>query len=644
MMAKSSEDMMMSITTADGASNARTHDQRPTRFWVLALGSIGVVYGDIGTSPLYAMKESLNAARGGAALATDMTFGVLSLMLWTLFIIVTLKYVVVMLRADNHGEGGTLSLMALAQRALGEQTGTVVLLGMAGAALFYGDAIITPAISVLSAVEGLTLVTPVFERYVLPISLVILIALFAVQSRGTARIATWFGPIIVVWFLALAIGGSLNIAQRPDIFTAISPTYGINFVLNHGFAGLVAVGAVFLAVTGAEALYADLGHFGRGPIRAAWMFLVFPALALNYLGQGALLLGHPEALENPFFKLYPEWALLPMIALATMATIIASQAVITGAYSMTQQAIQLRLLPRMVIRRTSETERGQIYIPAVNWYLLLAVLFLTASFRTSSALAAAYGIAVTGTMVVTIALAAIVARKLWNWPVWKVAAVMAPFMIVDAIFLAANMLKIAEGGWLPLLIGGALLLMMLTWRRGADLLATKWHNEELPLSEYLPILEKKFTSRVPGTAIILTGNPGVVPTALMHNLKHNKVLQQRNIIVSVETADTPRVAETERGTVTKVSESFSVVRLKFGFMEAPDIPRALSRKYLNLNLDVATSSYYLSRRSIRPSSRSEMPFWQDRLFVWLTHQSSDASQYFAIPSDRVIEIGTQVAV
>ncbi|MEQ1650354.1 MAG: KUP/HAK/KT family potassium transporter, partial [Hyphomicrobiaceae bacterium] len=472
----------MVTSNAEASFKEHGHVGKPTRFWILALGSIGVVYGDIGTSPLYAIKESLTAARGTSTLSPDMIFGVLSLMLWTLVVIVTLKYVVVMLAADNNGEGGTLSLMALAQRAVGERTSVVALLGMAGAALFYGDAMITPAISVLSAVEGLTLVTPAFERFVLPISLVILVALFAIQSRGTARIAAWFGPIIVVWFVVLAIGGLSNISQRPDVLLAINPFHGFHFATTHGLAGLVAIGAVFLAVTGAEALYADLGHFGRGPIRAAWMLLVFPALVLNYLGQGALLLDHPEALESPFFKLYPTWALLPMIALATMATIIASQAVITGAFSMTQQAIQMKLLPRMTIRRTSETERGQIYIPAVNWNLLLAVLLLTATFKSSSSLAAAYGIAVTGTMVITVALATIVARKLWKWPVWKVTAVMAPFMVVDTIFLGANLLKIVEGGWLPLMMGGALLLMMLTWRRGADLLATQWRNEELSIA------------------------------------------------------------------------------------------------------------------------------------------------------------------
>ena len=398
-------------SSQDGHTAGGTH----SRFWALTLGSIGVVYGDIGTSPLYAIKESLTAARGTGALSSEMIFGVLSLMLWALIVIVTLKYVVVMLRADNNGEGGTLSLMALAQRALGDRGRVVAILGMVGAALFFGDAMITPAVSVLSAVEGLNLVTPAFERFVLPISLVILLALFAIQSWGTERIAKWFGPIILVWFAALAIGGVIHIATNPAILTAFNPIYGARFLANHGVAGMIALGAVFLAVTGAEALYADLGHFGRGPIRTAWLALVFPALCLNYLGQGALLLSHPEALENPFFKLYPAWALIPMIALATLATIIASQAVITGAFSVTQQAIQLGILPRMDIRRTSETEKGQIYIPAINWLLLIAVLFLTVTFKNSSALASAYGIAVTGTMVVTVLLAAVVARYYWKW-------------------------------------------------------------------------------------------------------------------------------------------------------------------------------------------------------------------------------------
>ena len=634
----------MSTASSTSIPDTSGYTKDKSRFWGLTLGSIGVVYGDIGTSPLYAIKESLTAARGTAALSSEMVFGVLSLMLWALIIIVTIKYVLIMLRADNNGEGGTLSLMALAQRALGDRGRIVSILGMTGAALFYGDAMITPAISVLSAIEGLNLVTPAFDRFVLPISLVILLALFAIQSRGTAKIAAWFGPIILVWFAALAIGGISNIADNPSIIAAFNPLLGVQFLASHGLAGLIALGAVFLAVTGAEALYADLGHFGRGPIRTAWLFLVFPALALNYLGQGALLLAHPEALENPFFKMYPAWALLPMIALATMATIIASQAVITGAYSMTQQAIQLGLLPRMEIRRTSAKEKGQIYVPAVNWLLLIAVLFLTAAFKSSSALASAYGIAVTGTMVVTVILATIVARYYWNWSWMRTALVMVPFLIVDLVFLGANLLKIVEGGWLPLVVGAGLLVIMLTWQRGARILSAKSQKEELRMAEYLPMLEAKSTDRVPGTAVFMTSHPENVPTALMHNLKHNKIMHQRNIIVCIETADTPRVDETERASIETLSATFSIVRLKFGYMDSPDVPKALMNPQLVLHLNPMETSYYLSRRALRPATRSEMPVWQDRLFISLARHSSDASMYFKIPNDRAIEVGTQVVI
>ncbi len=634
----------MSTSTIAPLADASSHDSRKTGFWALTLGSIGVVYGDIGTSPLYAIKESLTAARGTGTLSSGMIFGVLSLMLWALIIIVTLKYVLIMLRADNNGEGGTLSLMALAQRALGDRGRVVALLGMTGAALFYGDAMITPAISVLSAVEGLNLITPAFDPFVLPVSLAILLGLFAIQSRGTARIAVWFGPVIIVWFAALAIGGIANIAKQPGIVTAFNPLHGILFLSSHGVAGLIALGAVFLAVTGAEALYADLGHFGRGPIRTAWLFLVFPALALNYLGQGALLLEHPEALENPFFKLYPAWALVPMIGLATLATIIASQAVITGAYSMTQQAIQLGLLPRMNIRRTSAKEKGQIYVPAVNWLLLIAVLFLTAAFKSSSALASAYGISVTGTMVVTVILATIVARYYWHWSWVRCALVMIPFLIVDLVFLGANLLKIVEGGWLPLFVGACLLVTMMTWQRGARLLSAKSQREELLLKDYLPMLESKSRDRVPGTAIFMTSHPHNVPSALMHNLKHNKILHRRNIIVCIETVDTPRVGETERGRTEQLSDAFTIVHLKFGYMDAPDVPRALMRRYLHLDLNPMETSYFLSRRALRPAARSEMPVWQDRLFIWLARHASDASQYFKIPNDRAIEVGTQVVI
>jgi KUP system potassium uptake protein len=636
--------MTVTASTATPDTAAAPPAAARTGFWALAIGSIGVVYGDIGTSPLYAMKESLNAARGTGELTAEMVYGVVSLVLWALIVIVTLKYVFVMLRADNDGEGGTLSLMALAQRALGDGGRLIPLLGMTGAALFYGDAMITPSISVLSAVEGLELVTPKLTSYVLPISLIILVILFLIQSRGTAKVAAWFGPIILLWFATLAYGGIVAIRAEPSVLQAINPLYGVTFLANHGVSGALALGAVFLAVTGAEALYADLGHFGRRPIQVAWLYIVLPSLALNYLGQGALLIGHPEALENPFFRLYPEWALLPMVGLATVATIIASQAVITGAYSMTQQAIQLGLLPRLNIRRTSEAEKGQIYMPAVNWLLLLAVLYLTAAFRNSSALASAYGIAVTGTMVVTVMLATIVAHRYWKWSLLKTALVMAPFFAIDVIFLGANALKIMAGGWLPLLVGASLLILMLTWRRGVRLLKETTRRDELSLADFLPSLMRRAPHHVPGTAVFMTASPDTIPAALMHNLKHNKILHQRNIIVCLVPSESPRVAEAERGKVRRVSEDFIIVTLAFGYMEDPDVPRALMRRRLGLDLNPMETSYYLSRRALRPASRSPMPRWQSRIFIWLARHASDASHYFRIPTERAIEVGTQIAI
>src|SRR3954463_15563161 len=456
----------MSIAHASSAPAEAKDKHARAGFWTLTLGSVGVVYGDIGTSPLYALKEGPAPAAAGGALTREMVLGVMSLMLWALIVVVTLKYVLLIMRADNNAEGGTLALMALLQRVMGRNVFTVSVLGMAGAALFYGDAIITPAISVLSAVEGLKLATPAFEPFVIPLSLAILIGLFSVQSRGTAAVAAWFGPITAIWFLALAGGGLMHLVDDPSILAALSPIHGVRFLLGHGHVGLVALGAVFLTVTGAEALYADMGHFGRKPIQTAWLAFVLPSLAINYLGQGALLLKHPEKLEAPFFLLYPGWALLPMVALATAATIIASQAVITGAFSLTQQAIQLGLLPRMEIRRTSETEKGQIYIPRVNWLVLIAVVYLVIVFRSSSAFASAYGIAVTGTMVITTAMAFLVMWKCWRWRPATAALVIAPFLAIDLVFLMANMLKIVEGGWMPLAVGAALMVVMLTWRRG----------------------------------------------------------------------------------------------------------------------------------------------------------------------------------
>jgi KUP system potassium uptake protein len=615
-------------------------------FWALMLGSIGVVYGDIGTSPLYALRESVHAAVGANSPATEpAVFGILSLIIWALIVIVTIKYVAILLRADNKGEGGTLALMALAQRAVSRGGGAIVLLGIISGALFYGDAILTPALSVLSAVEGLKVVTPAFEPYVVPLTVVILVALFAVQSRGTASVAAFFGPLCLLWFVAIAVGGLWHIAQNPAVLWAFNPAYGVEFLLNHGMVGLVTLGAVFLVVTGAEALYADLGHFGRAPIRMAWLTVVLPALIINYLGQGALVLADPKAIENPFFLLYPEWALLPMVLLATAATVIASQAVITGAYSLTQQAIQLGLLPRFEIKHTSETLAGQIYMPRVNMLLLVGVVLLVVLFRSSSALASAYGIAVTGTMVVTATMGFVVMWKVWRWPLALAAAVMLPLVVIDLTFLGANLLKVAEGGYVPLALGALVMTVMYTWRRGSRLLFAKTRRQETPLDTLVGMLEKKPPQRVPGPAVFLTSDPISAPTALLHSLKHYKVLHEKNVILTVETAPTPRVDVSERVRIEPVGETFSRVILRFGFMETPNVPKALAiaRKH-GWTFDIMSTSFFLSRRTLRPSADSGMPIWQDRLFIALARSSNDATDYFQIPTGRVVEVGTQVTI
>jgi KUP system potassium uptake protein len=630
--------------TAVPVVNRRNAPQRT--FWTLVLGSIGVVYGDIGTSPLYAVRESVLAATSNGQTANELVIlGILSLIIWSLILIVTVKYVAILLRADNEGEGGTLALMALAQRAAAPYGFWIILLGIVSAALFYGDAMITPALSVLSAVEGLEVATPAFASFVVPLTVVILFALFAVQSRGTARVAAWFGPITLIWFIAIAIAGIIYVAQNQRVLLAFSPVYGVSFLAEHGIIGLATLGAVFLAVTGSEALYADLGHFGRVSIRTAWLSVVLPALTLNYLGQGALLLANPQAIKNPFFLLYPDWALLPMVGLATAATIIASQAVITGAFSLTKQAIQLGLLPRLQVLRTSETQLGQIYMPTVNLLLFVGVLLLALGFRSSGALASAYGIAVTGTMVVTAAMALIVIWKDWRWPLWAAAALMVPFLLIDTTFLGANLLKVIEGGWVPLLIAALLITIMLTWRKGVAILSAKTRRLETPLQEIVELLEKHPPLRVPGTAVFLTATPHNCPTALLHSLKHNKVLHEQNVILSVVVHNVPRVPVKDRVELETLSDSFTLLRLHFGFMEKPDVPKALvSARQQGLSFDIMSTTFFLSRRTVRPGPRSGMPRWQDKLFVFLTQNANDASSYFQLPTDRVVEIGTQVAV
>ena len=577
-----------------------------------------------------------------------MVLGVVSLILWALFITVTLKYIVILLRADNNGEGGTLTLMALASRAVGRMSraaGVVALLGIVSAALFYGDAVITPALSVLSAVEGIDVATPAFHEYVVPLTVVILLVLFAAQSRGTAKVAALFGPIMMVWFVAIALPGLGWIASDPGVLWALNPFYGVFFLVHHGIIGLFTLGAVFLAVTGAEALYADLGHFGRGPIQVAWLVVVLPALAINYLGQGALVYANPRALANPFFLLYPDWALIPMVVLATLATVIASQAVITGAYSLTSQAIQLGLLPRLEVRHTSAHQAGQIYMPRVNGLLLVGVLLLVAMFRSSSALASAYGIAVSGTMVVTCMMAFIVFWRMWHWSMLAAAALIVPFLLIDLTFLSANMLKVVQGGWVPLALGGLVMLVMYTWRRGTRILSAKTRRLETPLDDLVRILEKKPPQRVPGTAVFLTSDPKSAPTALMHSLKHYKVLHEKNVILSVETTHTPRVEADQRVRIEPVGSTFTRILLRFGYMETPNIPRqlAIARK-LGWQFDIMSTSFFLSRRTLRPAPHSGMPRWQDRLFITLARSANDATDYFQIPTDRVVEVGTQVTV
>jgi KUP system potassium uptake protein len=615
-------------------------------FWGLTLGAIGVVYGDIGTSPLYALREAVLAAVGsGNPASEDVVLGILSLIIWSLILVVTIKYVVILLRADNKGEGGTLALMALANRAMGGRAGVVMLLGIISGALFYGDAIITPALSVLSAIEGLKTVQPAFDPYIVPLTVAILVGLFAVQSRGTAKVAAFFGPITLVWFAAMTVGGLWHISEHPAVLLAFNPLHGATFLLHHGVIGLFTLGAVFLCVTGAEALYADLGHFGRGPIRAAWLTVVLPALAINYLGQGALVLANPKAIENPFFLLYPEWALLPMVLLATAATVIASQAVITGAYSITQQAIQLGLLPRFEIRHTSESLFGQIYMPRVNLLLFIGVVLLVVLFRSSSALASAYGIAVTGTMVVTAMMAFIVVWKVWHWSPLAAGALIAPFLCLDLIFLGANLLKVFEGGWMPLALGVVVMTVMYTWRRGTRLLIRKTRKLETPLDALVAMLEKKPPQRVPGTAVFLTSDPTSAPTALMHSLKHYKVLHEKNVILTIKTVQTPRVPWEERVRMETVGETFMRVSLKFGFMEQPNVPRALAiARKLGWQFDIMSTSFFLSRRTLKLAAQSAMPRWQDRLYIALASSANDATDYFQIPTGRVVEVGTQVSI
>jgi KUP system potassium uptake protein len=627
------------------------------RFAGLMLGSMGVVFGDIGTSPIYGFKTAISQA-GRGAVGRPEVLGVVSLTLWALIIVVSVKYVLFMMRADNKGEGGILSLMALAQTAVGHRTRAILVLGTVGAALFYGDAIITPAISVLSAVEGLKtapgladLITPSVE---IAIALVILIGLFMVQSRGTAKVAAWFGPICLVWFIVIAALGLAHIPDEPGILLAANPLFGLRFLASHGLVGVFVMGSVSLTITGAEALYADMGHFGRPPIQAAWTAVVFPALALNYLGQGAFALhflssaagrGPGATDQDWFFLMVPAALRIPMVVLANAATVIASQAVISGAYSLSSAAMRMGLLPRLEVHRTSSDNAGQIFLPTVNLLLMVGVILLVGVFKNSDALSNAYGLAVTGTMSVTTLLAAVVVRRQWKWSRLHTVLVVAPLVLTDLAFFAANSLKLLSGGWVPLAIGAAMILVIGTWMRGSAIIAAKSRRDRIPLKDFLVSLARRPRHQVPGTAVYLTSHPELTPNALLHNLKHNGVLHKLNIIVAVETTDEPRVSPDARAAVQVIGPAFMTVTLAFGFMETPDVPAAMARLNLpGVTLNPADTSYFLGRRTILPTHDHGLRRLQDLLFIALNRNSADPSEVFAIPPGRVVEMGVQVAV
>ena len=610
----------------------------------MAFASIGVVFGDIGTSPLYTMREALRpvvAAGGDSRMAV---LGVVSLLIWGLLLIVTLKYVVIIMRADNHGEGGILSQVALLQGLMNKKGGYILALGIISAAFFFGDAMITPAISVLSAVEGLNIIDPRFGSFVLPIALAVLIALFLYQYRGTASVAKIFAPLTALWFAVIGAMGLAHIISDPAIFLALNPYYGIIMLVDRPGLALLVFGGVFLAVTGGEALYADMGHFGKKPIRIAWLLVAFPGLLLNYLGQGAFVLQTPAAMENPFFLMVPPWALVPLVILATLVTIIASQAVITGAYSIAQQAMSLNLIPRMSISHTSESEQGQIYIGQINWLLLAGVVMLVLVFKSSDALASAYGIAVNVAMLVNNALAIIYFWYSKVLPRYLVIPALAFIFFIESIFLVANGLKFASGGYLPVLIGVLIVLIMATWMRGRNLLISKYNRESIELIGVLESLERHPPSRVAGAAVFLQTDQKYAPSALMHNLKHNRVLHDRLVFISIETVDQPRF-EDDRVTLKQGPLGAWLVRAKFGYMEQPDVPSALRAcAPFGLEIDPRQASYFLGRRVIKMSSSSAMPFWQQRIFVMLAGQSSRAIEFFRIPPDRVVELGMQMSV
>lgn len=624
------------------ASGTRSQTSRQ-----LALAALGVVYGDIGTSPLYTLRECF-AGHHPLALTQANVLGVLSLIFWALVIVVTLKYVFFIMRADNHGEGGILALLALSRRSGVKSDllkGVLALTGMFGASLFYGDAIITPAISVLSAVEGLELAAPSLHQWTIPVAITILVGLFSLQRKGTQKVGSLFGPVMLVWFSTLALLGCLNIFHEPAVLAAINPWYAMQFFEQHGIGSVLVFGAVVLAVTGGEALYADMGHFGRNPIKTAWIGMVLPSLVLNYFGQGALLLENPDAINNPFYLLAPEWFLWPLLLLATCATIIASQAVISGVFSVTRQAVQMGFWPRMRIAHTSSREIGQIYIPQMNWLIMVAVIVLILEFRTSSNIAAAYGIAVTTAMMVDTLLACFVAARLWRWSLWTVCLTGLLFFTVDALFLVPNILKIPQGGWFPLLVGGLVMLLMFTWRKGRRFLAAALEHEGLKLREFIDGLVTDMPATVNGTAVFMASNLEYVPHALLHNLKHNKVLHERVVFLTIQTAEIPFVPQGDRVEIEQLSSRIFIIRGHYGFQETPNVPRLLKEcEPLGVRFDMMDTSFFLSREHLIPSKEPGLPMVLDKIFAVMTRNAMSATSFFGIPPNRVVELGTQIEI
>lgn len=620
--------------------------RRPAPAVGVVLAVLGVVYGDIGTSPLYAIKTCLQHFPKERVTSLEI-LGILSLIFWSLVLVVTVKYVLLIMRADNRGEGGILALMALAQRvSVGSRARRVLTLtGIVGACLFFGDGIITPAISVLSAVEGLEVSAPELAQYVLPISIVVIVALFAVQSHGTGSVGRIFGPVMALWFLSIGLLGVWEIVQHPFVLLALSPTYAATLCMHHGVLAFIVLGSVVLCVTGAEALYADMGHFGRDAIRVAWLYFVLPCLVLNYFGQGALLIAEPEAAANPFFLLGPQWTSLPMVILATAATVIASQAMISGAFSMARQCVQLGFLPRLTVLHTSTAEEGQIYLPQVNAAMLVGVTILVLAFKTSDNLAAAYGIAVTGTFLCTSVLATVVFRREFGWSRLTAVAVFGFFFVVDTLFFTSNLLKVPEGGWVPLVLGIALTALMTSWKRGRDLLLARWKQDSLPLAPFLARLPQSRTVRVPGMAVFLTGTPDYVPTSLLHNLKHNKVLHERVLFVTVQNVDVPEAGAERRMEVAELAPGIHRVILRYGFMESPNIPRELEDlNAAGVPFDAMQASYFLGREVLVPATVPKLPWWRHWLFLVMARNAVPATEFFRIPYDRVVELGVRVAI